>query len=294
MTGKPSTRETVFDWLPSAKEVSFFQEHGWLVTPKIVPDHLLDDGLYGASRYYAGERDAVLPISSGYLDWQPEHGPGIRLNDYASLQNREMQQLVHFPSIAQIASTLLEGVAIRLFHDQLICKPPHEQARVGWHIDAAYWKTCTDPELMLTAWIPLTDCSAESGTLTVMDGSHLWSANEWMNTFNEPDLKRLENMINTDGATIKQVPLELKRGQVSYHHSRTIHGGFSNGTPDERIALAVHLQAASNRHQRVTSLDGRRQLHMNDLICRTDALGSPDYSDPDVCPCLWQGPKECA
>ncbi|TNZ67676.1 phytanoyl-CoA dioxygenase [Vibrio parahaemolyticus] len=289
MTGTPIKDKTGIDWLPSPREIDFFNKHGWLVTPKIVPDHLLDDALYGACCYYAGERDSVLPISSGYLDWKPEHGPGIRLNDYVSLQNREMQKLVHFSPISQIASILLAVDSIRLFHDQLICKPPYEDTMVGWHIDAAYWKTCTNPELMLTAWIPLTDCSTKSGTLTVIDRSHLWPQNDWMNTFNDSDLNRLEGLINSDGEEIKKVPIEIKKGQVSYHHSRTIHGGLSNETSDERIALAVHLQAESNRHQLVKSLDGRQKLHMNDLICRTDASGQPDYSDPDVCPCLWLG-----
>lgn len=276
-------------YLPSAADVAFFQEHGWWVSPKIIPDDVLDAAQHGADRHYAGERDFPLLITGGYLDWRPEHGDVIRLNDYVSLQNEDLRQLVELPVLGAITARLAETDTIRLFHDQLVCKPAGldtTESRIGWHVDAAYWKTCSSRR-MLTAWIPFQDCDEEIGTLCVIDGSHKRSDTEWMKTFNERDLEGLERSFQTDGDPIEKVPLRMERGQVSFHHCMTIHGSEANRSTRDRLALALHVQDESNHYIPHVDDSGRRTVHINDLLCRKDAEGNPDYSDPEICPVLW-------
>ncbi|WP_433534566.1 phytanoyl-CoA dioxygenase family protein [Micromonospora sp. CA-249363] len=278
--------------LPTAQDVAFYQEHGWWVSPKIIPDDVLETAALGAERHYAGERDHPMLINGGYLDWQAEHGNTIRLNDYVSLQNDDIRQLLELPIVAQTAALLSGSRTIRLFHDQLICKPPGldmVDSVVGWHVDAAYWKTCSSRN-MLTAWIPFQDCDGETGALSFLDGSHRRTDTEWMRTFNEHDMATLEHSIG--GVTpAKRVQLRLRRGQVSFHHCRTIHGSEPNRSADrDRLALALHFQDDSNRYVTHFEESGRRTVHINDLLCRQDADGNPDYSDPAICPVLWSGP----
>ena len=98
------TQPTATDmYVPTDVDVAHYREHGWWVSPKIVPDDVLDAAQLGGERHYAGERDYPLLITGGYLDWRPEHGEMIRLNDYVSLQNEELRQLTHLPVIAAIA-----------------------------------------------------------------------------------------------------------------------------------------------------------------------------------------------
>lgn len=274
---------------PTAEDVAFYQEHGWWVAPKIVPEDVLEAALLGAERHYAGERDHPLLITGGYLDWRPEHGNVIRLNDYVSLQNEDLRQLVHFSPLAAIAAQLAQTPTVRLFHDQLISKPAGldtADARVGWHVDAAYWHTCSSRN-MLTAWIPLQDCDEEMGSLCVIDKSHRRTDTGWMRTFNEHDLESLERAFALEGNPPVKVPLHMERGQLSFHHCQTIHGSESNRSSRDRLALAIHLQDASNHYLPHHDESGRRTVHINDLLCRKDAQGEPDYSDPDVCPVLW-------
>ena len=88
------TQSTAADtYVPTAEDVAHYREHGWWVSPKIVPDDVLDAAQLGGERHYAGERDYPLLITGGYLDWRPEHGEMIRLNDYVSLQNEDLRQL---------------------------------------------------------------------------------------------------------------------------------------------------------------------------------------------------------
>jgi ectoine hydroxylase-related dioxygenase (phytanoyl-CoA dioxygenase family) len=287
VTGPHPPPET--SYVPADEDVAFFREHGWWVSPKVIPDDVLEAAVHGAERHYAGERDFPLLITGGYLDWRPEHGDRVvRLNDYVSLQNEDLRRLAQFPAIGAIAARLAGASTIRLFHDQLVCKPAGldtPDGRIGWHVDAAYWKTCSSRR-MLTAWVPLQDCDADMGSLAFVDGSHRRSDTEWMSTFNERDLEGLERSFERGGETRKAVP-RIQRGQVSFHHCSTIHGSEANRSDRDRLALAIHMQDDSNRYVEHLDGDGRRTLHINDLLCRKDAEGNPDYSDPEICPVLW-------
>lgn len=275
--------------LPVADDVTFYRDHGWWISPgPVVPEEVIDTALLGAERHYAGERDQQLLISGGYLDWRPEHGNVIRLNDYVSLQNDDLRQIVMLPAVAEIAATLAGTESIRLFHDQLICKPaglPEAESTVGWHVDAAYWQTCSSRN-MLTAWIPLQDCDAEIGALSFIDHSHRRSDTEWMRTFGEHDMAALERSFGV-GEQMNKVGLRLRRGQVSFHHCRTIHGSEANRSTRDRLAIAVHFQDHANHYVPHADESGKRTVHINDLLCRKDTSGFPDYSDPAICPVLW-------
>lgn len=279
--------------LPTNDEVAFFRQHGWWVSSWVLPDELLATAGAGIARYYAGERDRRLPEEAGYFDWQPEQGETLQQNGYLSLQIAEIEALVRYPALAASAAVLLGVDGIRLFHDRLIIKPPAvpgDETALGWHTDRAYWRSCTSTE-MLTAWIPFQDTTAEMGSLMVMDGSHRWSGNDWMATSHERDLEDLQRRVSTAGESIRKITVEIMRGQVSFHHCLAVHGSAPNRSAATRVALAVHMQSAENRYQPVYSEAGRLLGHLNDLLCRKDERGYPDYTDPAIFPQLWPSPQ---
>jgi hypothetical protein len=272
---------------PTDDEIRFYHEHGWVVTPAIVPQELLDEAAYGAQRLYAGERDRRLLLSAGYLDWTEQDGPLLRLNDYASLQVDEIRRLVVYPLLGLWASRLMAADVVRLFHDQLIFKPgnaPATATAVGWHTDRSYWMTCTS-DRMLTAWIPFQDCTEEMGSLTFLDGSHRWENMDQLREFHRQDPTTIESGLPS--AEAEKIPMLLERGQVSFHHCRAVHGSRPNRSNLDRLALAVHCQDGENRYRRYTLTDGKPALHVNDVLCRRNEQGFPDYTDPDVCMVLW-------
>jgi len=275
--------------LPSTEDVLFFEEHGWWTSPVIIPEEVLERASLGAERHYAGERDQDLIIGGGFLDWRPEHGDVVRLNDYVSMQNDDLRELVELPVLAQCAAMLARTDAVRLFHDQLICKPPglaQDSSSVGWHVDAAYWRTCSSKR-MLTAWVPFQDCDEEMGALNYVDGSHTRLDTDWMRTFSEQDGRALERSISPGDGAIPKVGGSIRRGQVAFHHSRTIHGSSPNRTGRGRLALAIHYQDRDNGYVDALDANGRPVVHINDLLCRKTDGGKPDYSDPAICPQLW-------
>jgi ectoine hydroxylase-related dioxygenase (phytanoyl-CoA dioxygenase family) len=273
-------------------EAALFRRRGWHVTAAILDDALLDAAQAGIARYLAGGRDRVLPDIASVSDWRPEHGHAMRQIGYLSLQIAEVAALVSHPAIAGTAARLTGASGIRLFHDRLIAKPPGVEGGgtvQGWHTDRAYWMTCTSDEL-LTAWIPFQDCTVEMGPLAVVEGSHLWDGTEWMATAHETDLDALEQRFPVRPGGWRAVELTLRRGQVSFHHCRAIHGSRANRSPFWRTALAVHLQPADNRYRPHRGPDGRPLGHLNAVLCRTGPDGEPDYADPEVFPTLWPPP----
>ena len=275
----------------TAQEVDFYQEHGWVMTSKVVEDAEIEETLAGLEEHWSGHRDRTLPgARKQFADWMPGDSAATRNNEYISLQNRKVSRLAWSPMVGAIAAAAAGTPEIRLFDDQIVYKPGGQiNAVVGWHIDADYWRTCTSQD-MLTAWIPLSDCPAEMGPLVVLDGSHRWShlIDSSMLSFNSKDMESLQRYVEEQGFEFKPITMEMKRGQFSLHNCRAIHGSFPNRSDRPRIALAVHLQDYRNAYRAAAKPDGRAVQLYNDVICRTTAEGVPDYSDPSVFPVLWR------
>ncbi len=72
--------------LPTEKDVCLYEEHGWYISPAIIPDAAIDLAIAGSQAFYRGEKDATLPVATGYSNWQPEDGDIVRNNEFVSLQ----------------------------------------------------------------------------------------------------------------------------------------------------------------------------------------------------------------
>lgn len=255
-----------------------FLAHGWWISPRVLDDAVLEELDYGIDRFYGDDLDWHLPaVPPG----DTPRGPfaGTRQNDYVSLQVREVRQFVLAPLLGALLAGLGGHDGVRLFHDQLIEKAPGAPS-VGWHSDRSYWLTCSSAD-MLTAWIPLTDVDESNGALRVIDGSvQARVDHDALRGFHNPEATVPDEL--TCGET---VILPLIRGQVSFHHARTLHSSCPNRTTRKRTAVAVHVQPTDNRYTPPSGAAPR--LHFNDVLCRRDDKGMPDYADPYVCPVMW-------
>lgn len=256
----------------------FFDRHGWWVTPPVLNEPLLEDLAYGIERFYAQDVDWRLPaVPPG--DTAHDARAGTRQNDYVSLQVAEVRSFVLDPLIGALLAGVSGHGEIRLFHDQLITKPPGPGA-VGWHSDRSYWLTCTSAE-MLTVWVPMCDVDETNSPLRVIDGSHRWPIDHATLRGFHDEHARPPSWQDDEPV----ISLPMQRGQVSLHHAGTVHSSGPNATASPRTALAIHAQPGSNSYQRPPA--SAPALHFNDVLCRRDAAGNPDYSDPHVCPQMW-------
>lgn len=280
----------LLDALPTEKDITFYEEHGWFVTPKVLNDEVISAAILAAESYHDGKRDRTLSVTSGYSDWKPGDGDGVRNNEFVSLQNDTFRDFVMQPIIGAIAARLARTPEIRLLDDQLIFKPPSDNkfaTVVGWHSDGAYWATCNSHNL-LTAWIPFHDVEEERGTLVVLDGSHKWKGLEHTRFFNEAQLDTIEERLRSEGRTFKRVPMNLKKGQIEFHHRWTLHASYPNRSSLSRLCLAIHFQDQTNHYQSASTRDGRKIELVHERMCRALPSGEPDFSDPNVFPTLWK------
>lgn len=273
--------------LPSAADLDGYRERGWYVSPPLFDDAQLDAAIEASERYYDSLDQALidLPNNRSYqlAWWQGTGADKLRKNDYSTQVVAELDSLLRHPALGATAA-LLADEDVRLWHDQLLYKPPSPAdapQAVGWHTDFGYWRTCSSPD-MLTAWVPFTDVGQDIGTITFIDGSHRWPENNHLNFFSS-DLDGLEQQFQTGGAPVVKSPAVMRRGQVSFHHCKTIHGSAPNTTSAPRRSIALHMQPASNQYVERYNDNGTLCAHPNDELTRA-ADGRPHYDDPVYCP----------
>ncbi len=178
-----------------------------------------------------------------------------------------MVELASHPAILDAVESLI-GPDILLFGSSLFAKREYDDRFVSWHQDSAYYGL--DPHEEVTAWVALTDATRDNGCLRVVPGSHLEADREHDETYDPQNLLARGQTIHgiDDSASVY---MELRRGQFSLHHERTVHGSEGNSTGQRRIGLAFFYMPA-----KVRSTLGRRTAH---LVRGSDHYGNWD-SDP--------------
>jgi non-heme Fe2+,alpha-ketoglutarate-dependent halogenase len=232
------------------------------------------------------QRDAYA--SKGYLAPLPALSPAAALSARAAIEGLIAQGMpmtmlrtkahLHCPALLALvrAPAILDTVSDVIGPD-LLCrsssiflKEPGEPAYVAWHQDSAYW--ALDPPDVVTAWVALTDSTAENGALQVLPGSH-----------REPQLAHgpshdPSNMLQHGQKILGPlrggaVPLLLRPGEMSLHHVGIAHGSPPNRSKERRIGLAIRYVATH-----VRKLGPRRDSAM--LVRGTDQYGNFDR-DPE-------------
>lgn len=285
--------------LPSDDDVRFFAEHGWYLSKKLLSDDEVDELVAASERYYAGERDRLLPTRPPRLAyWEPSHGDVQRHNDYVHHESDAIAKALLKPLIGAVAARLAEADVIRVFQSTLIYKPPvpHEPSNiVPWHFDKHYWASSSSRK-MLTAFIPFHDCDEQLGTITMVDGSNRWEEigadDRTTRHFADRDRDQLEELLTANaahnGAQVTKIPMIIPKGHMSFHHCLTYHGSGPNRGARPRQAISLHLQDGDNAYREFPLSDGSLAFYNHDSLVRRTPDGRPDYADPDFCPTLWR------
>lgn len=149
-----------------------------------------------------------------------------------------LHDILWHPAVTVPASQLIEG-SVRFWHDQLFCKPSRHGGVVAWHQDYSYW-TRTLPMAHLTCWIALDDAAADNGCMQYIPGSHRWELLPV--TGLAGDMDAIQTVLSDDRRQqFRPVPIELKKGQCTFHHPLMVHGSYENTTDRQRRAAVVNL-----------------------------------------------------
>jgi len=141
------------------------------------------------------------------------------------------------PAFLEPASQLLGG-PVRFWHDQLFCKPAHHGGVVAWHQDYSYW-TRTEPMSHLTCWIALDDSDRNNGCLYYVPGSHRWKL--LPRTGLTGNMDEIMTVLSPEQKqAFHPVPIELKKGQCTFHHPLMVHGSYANRSDRPRRATLIN------------------------------------------------------
>lgn len=297
-TGQFTLTDAETDLLPSDADVRAYAEHGYYLSQKLFSDDEIDALTAASDQFYDGHRDRSLPVMPPNLAyWKPSDGPVQRHHDYVHYESDDIAKILRKPLLGAVAARLAETSQIRAFQATMIYKPPisgEVSNLVPWHIDRHYWQTCTS-DRMLTAFIPFHDCGVEMGTITMIDGSHLWKeipGDDSTRHFAQRDRSELDELLHQtatfNGGEVTAVPMVIPKGHISFHHCRVYHGSGHNRSGQPRRAISFHLQDGENQWRSYNRPDGSQLVYNHDLLVRKTSAGTPDYADPDYCPVLWQ------
>ena len=148
------------------------------------------------------------------------------------------------PKILDVVAELIGTEDIKLFHTQTLMKPAFHGSIVSWHQDSAYW-TSISPSALVSCWTALDDATEENGCMRMLPGSYkkgLWPHERIYDKSNGDDF------LHAQGVDVSQaVPIVLKAGSCSFHHSLTVHGSFENKTPYRRRGLATSYMRVDSK-----------------------------------------------
>ncbi|MFO0949400.1 MAG: phytanoyl-CoA dioxygenase family protein [Planctomycetota bacterium] len=216
----------------SSEQVAFYRENGFVRGPRVLDEHQIDVLREGLEKIRERQNPRTVELYEVDADYvrAPEQNVFHCLG--AWMIDEGYHDILFHPAITVPVSQLLDTPRVRLWHDQVFYKPPRHPGVVTWHQDYSYW-TRSIPARHITCWIGLDDSTLESGCVQFVPGSHRWNLLPMVSLTKDMDAIR-DVMTPEQLAQFKPVPMELKAGECSFHHSFTLHGSYGNNANHPR------------------------------------------------------------
>ncbi|HEY1856661.1 phytanoyl-CoA dioxygenase family protein [Acidocella sp.] len=156
------------------------------------------------------------------------------------------------------------GPNILCWGSSFFIKEANDPGYVSWHQDSTYWGL--DPADIVTAWVALSESSAENGAMRVVPDTHLGDQVPHRDTFAESNLLSRGQEIAVDVDEAQARMLVLHPGEMSLHHVRLIHGSDPNPSAKRRIGFAIrylptHVRQVVGTHDSATLVRGVDAFH---------------------------------
>lgn len=219
------------------EQVGFYEENGYLAGVQVLNEQQLD-----ALRGELAELvDPAHPGHELFYEFNANESADPSKILFHALGAWRIKPALHdllwHPAFVVPAAQLLGG-AVRFWHDQIFYKPARHGGVVIWHQDYSYW-TRTAPVAHISCWIGLDDSTRANGCVHYVPGSHRWPLLPRASFANHMDAI-LDALAPEQRANFKPVPIELKAGECSFHHSFMVHGSYANETAVPRRALVIN------------------------------------------------------
>ena len=210
-------------------QIAAFARDGWVHLPGFLDEATMQQ----LEQSYMALLRRELPVPG--RDYCDLTGGYDRPIEQYSILNVMLPRRYHPQLCGDFYETRARAVAARLLgddidvdYDQLVAKPPGKADAVfHWHQDLGYWPITEDTRTA-TFWLAFDDTDLDNGCLQFVDGSH-----------REPELRPHRPLLGSrdENHTLVAVvdaqrdpirPARLRRGDVTVHHERALHGSGGN------------------------------------------------------------------
>jgi phytanoyl-CoA hydroxylase len=225
-------------------ERNAFESAGWVR----LPSFLDEPELVALEREYMALLRREIPVAGrDYCDMAGDYARPIE--DFEIL-NVMLPRRYHPALEGNVYERRAAGVARQLCgddmvldYDQLVAKPPHKpEAVFHWHQDLGYWPI-TDDTRTASFWLALDDTKLDNGCLRFVRGSHREPELRPHLPLHEDRGKSHTLVARVDETREPVETAELRRGDVSVHHERTVHGSGGNGSARWRRGYVVAFRS---------------------------------------------------
>ena len=227
--------------IPTPEDIKRYEELGYWVSPVLFTAEEIGELRAAFERAYGGDLDNgkswpyVQPLGTD-SDLQ------IKTALFAWSVNEVIFRYDADKRLVDIAAALMRVSRVRLWQDQAIWKPGADgqavdSGNIGFHQDFSYWQDSSTTN-MVSANIALQDVTVANGALRVFPRSHRQGLLSGLGDFFNTDLADLRERFQAEHGLDEEIALELKAGQVSFHHSLLVHGSGPNTTTQPRLVLA--------------------------------------------------------
>ena len=156
-----------------------------------------------------------------------------------------VHSLVSHPAILDAVSDLI-GPNILVYTCTWFIKEPESAAIAGWHQDATYFGL--RPHVHVTAWLALTDATAENGCMEFLPGSHHRGQLPHRAGVVAASVNRAGQAVTLDVDDTPAVHASLRAGDFSLYHTLCLHRSQPNRSSGRRVGLAISYIPTSAQH----------------------------------------------
>ncbi len=220
--------------IATPEHLDFFNKHGWIVVEDAVPQADLD-ALESRCERLIEEKERLAYDWAWDAKEKKEERSFRIIQSSPSLVWPEIAEQAYRKWLVEFGSSLMHQ-KLAFWYDQFLAKPPTRSVPTYWHQDEGYWgRNLFDKGI--TCWIPLHDVDAKNGCMHFIDRGHL-------------DGVLPHHLVEGVASDLLTCPVDesrmvvcpIKRGSVTFHHSKTPHMTTANTSDRYRKAVTNHMQ----------------------------------------------------
>ena len=241
----------------SPEKIRFFHDNGYLKGGRILDLNQVEEMRSGLDRVMeleaTGGDDSHHEFGFGHRRGGEDYPADRAITQFINMWKREAMyaRVMHHPVIAGTVGALLDTPRVRLWHDQIISKPPGDNGHFEFHQDFYLWPL-GEPRLV-SCWLALDDVTAVNGCMHVVPASHrdprfgldAYAAElDAREQAEDPDaLPETPRQAMAHEPITVGTPVELKAGECMFHHCLNFHATPPNTTPRQRRAHVMIYMA---------------------------------------------------